>query len=196
VTARERILATASRLFCAHGTGNVGVDRIVADSGIAKATLYAHFPSKEDLVLAYLDQVNAAWRGQLERAAAAAGDDPRQRLVGVFGALTEACKNKDFHSCAFINVAAETESGTRVRAAVVAHKRGVRRWLQDLATAAAAPDPPQLARSLSLLIDGCLASGRTGSSAQLAAAAKSAAAVLVDAACPDSHRKPRRRRAS
>lgn len=195
MTARERILATASRLFCAHGTGNVGVDRIVADSGIAKATLYAHFPSKEDLVLAYLDQVNAAWRGQLERAAAAAGDDPRQRLVGVLGAHGS-LQEQGLPRLRVHHVAAETESGTRVRAAVVAHKRGVRRWLQDLATAAAAPDPPQLARSLSLLIDGCLASGRTGSSAQLAAAAKSTAAVLVDAACPDSHRKPRRRRAS
>jgi len=71
--ARERILDTAFRLFYAHGVRGVGVDTIIAASGVAKATFYRHFPSKDDLAVAYLDRVDDRWRGQLQAAAAAAG---------------------------------------------------------------------------------------------------------------------------
>ena len=67
--ARERILDTAFRLFYAHGPRGVGVDTVIAESGVAKATLYKHFPRKDDLVLAYLDKVDQAWFGQLRAAA-------------------------------------------------------------------------------------------------------------------------------
>ena len=88
--ARERIVDTASGLFYEHGTRNVGVDRVIAESAVAKATLYAHFPSKDDLVVAYLQKADRAWRGKLETAANAAGDDPRDQLVGLFDALSTA----------------------------------------------------------------------------------------------------------
>ena len=85
--ARERILDTATRLFYAKGIRAVGVDLIIAESGVAKATFYKHFPAKDDLVVAYLDKVDGVWTGQLEAAAEAAGPDPADQLVGLFDAL-------------------------------------------------------------------------------------------------------------
>ena len=84
--ARERILETASRLFYAHGSRGVGIDTVVAESGVAKATLYKHFPRKDGLVLAYLDKADQAWFGAPPAAARDAGNDPRhlhrRRLPG------------------------------------------------------------------------------------------------------------------
>ena len=121
--ARERILDTAFRLFYASGPRGVGVDTVVAESGVAKTTLYKYFPRKDDLVLAYLDKVDQAWFGQLRAAARAAGDDPRQQMVGMFDALTSACRRDGYHGCAFINTAAEAEPGSDVHARTVEHKR-------------------------------------------------------------------------
>src|SRR3989442_15520716 len=91
-SARERILDTAFRLFYAHGIRGVGIDAVVAESRVAKATLYKHFPRKDDLVLAYLDIVDHAWFGGLRAAARAAGTSPRNQLVGMFDALDSACR--------------------------------------------------------------------------------------------------------
>ena len=119
--ARERILETAFRLFYAKGIRAVGVDLIIAESGVAKATFYKHFPSKDDLVVAYLDKVDVIWSGQLRDAAAAAGPDPADQLVGLFDALGSACRRDGYRGCAFINAAAESQPGTPVHERTVAH---------------------------------------------------------------------------
>ena len=181
VPARERILDTAFRLFYARGVRAVGVDTVIAESGVAKATLYKHFNRKDDLVLAYLDRVDEIWRGQLAAAAAAAGDDPRDQLVGMFDALRTACRMDDYRGCAFINTAAEAAPGSDVHARTVAHKAAVRGWVRDLAAQAGAVHADALARSLVLLLDGGLAAGVLDGDPAAADAAKAAAAVLVDA---------------
>jgi len=182
--ARERILDTAFRLFYAHGPRGVGVDTVIAESSVAKATLYKHFPRKDDLVLAYLDKVDQTWFGGLRAAARAAGDDPREQLVGMFDALASAGRRAGYHGCAFINAAAESESGGDVHARTVEHKNVVRAWVTDLARRAEATDADLLARQLTLLIDGGLASGVLDADPAAPTAAKAAARVLVDAACP------------
>lgn len=186
--ARERILNTAFRLFYAHGPRGVGIDTVIAESGVAKATLYKHFPRKDDLVLAYLDKVDQGWFGQLRAAARAAGDAPRDQLVGMFDALGNAARRDGFHGCAFINAAAESSCGSDVHARTVEHKNVVRAWVADLARRAGAPDPDRLARQLTLLIDGGLAAGVLDSDPDTPAAAKSAAQALVNAACPPPDR--------
>jgi AcrR family transcriptional regulator len=178
-SARDRILDTAFRLFYARGIKAVGVDLIIAESGVAKATFYKHFPAKEDLVLAYLDKV---WTGQLRAAAEAAGPAPADQLVGLFDALGTACRRDGYRGCAFINAAAEAQPGSAVHDRTVAHKRAVLSWMRDLAAAAGAPDPDGLARSLALLLDGGLADGALAAAPEAAAAAKDAARLLVDAA--------------
>jgi AcrR family transcriptional regulator len=181
-SARDRILQTASRLFYARGVRAVGVDLLIAESGVAKATFYKHFPSKDDLVLAYLEQVDGVWTGQLHAAAAAAGSAPADQLVGLFDALDTACRRDGYRGCAFINAAAEAAPATPVHERTVAHKRSVLAWLQQLAGEAGADDPDALARSLALLLDGGLADGALAADPAAAPAAKRAAAALVAAA--------------
>ena len=180
--ARERILETAFRLFYAHGLRAVGVDWIIAESGVAKATFYKYFPSKDELVLAYLDRVDTIWSGQLHAAAEAAGPDPADQLVGLFGALHAACRRDGYRGCAFINAAAEATPGTPVHERTLAHKRAVLAWVRELAEQAGAEDPAGLARSITLLLDGGLASGALDADPAAADRASSSARVLVSAA--------------
>jgi len=180
--ARDKILATAFRLFYAQGLRAAGVDTIIAESGVAKATFYKYFPAKDDLVLAYLEQVDGVWTGQLHAAAEAAGPGPADQLVGLFDALSSACRRDGYRGCAFINAAAESASGTRVHERTVAHKQHILAWIRDLAEDAGAPDPDRLARSLTLVLDGGLASGVLDADPAAAAAARATAAQLVAAA--------------
>ena len=179
--ARERILETAFRLFYAKGIRAVGVDLIIAESGVAKATFYKHFPAKDDLVVAYLDKVDGIWSGQLREAAAAAGPDPAEQLVGLFDALGSACRRDGYRGCAFINAAAESQPGTPVHERTVAHKAAVLAWIKDLAKQAGARYPDSLARALTLLLDGGLASGSLDASPDAPEAAKASARALVAA---------------
>ena len=183
--ARERILDTAFTLFYARGTRGVGVDLIIAESGVAKATFYKHFPSKDDLVVAYLDKVDGVWSGQLRHAAEAAGPDPAMQLVGMFDALSNACRRQGYRGCAFINAAAESQPGTAVHDRTVAHKTAVLAWVRDLAEQAGARDPGSLARSLTLLLDGGLASGSLDADPEAPEVAKASARALVHAACSE-----------
>lgn len=180
--ARQRVLDTATRLFYAHGIRAVGVDRIIAESGVAKATFYKYFPSKDDLVVAYLDQVDAVWSGQLHSAAEQAGTDPADQLVGLFDALTSSCQREGYRGCAFINAAAEADPNTAVHDRTVAHKHQVLAWVRGLAADAGARNPDALARSLTLLLDGGLASGSLDADPAAAENAKTTAALLVGAA--------------
>lgn len=181
--ARGRILDTASRLFYAHGVHAVGIDRIIAESGVAKATFYRHFSAKDDLVVSYLDRVDAAWFGQLREAAEAAGDAPQEQMVGMFDALANACHRKGYRGCGFINAAAEYEPGTSVHQRTLAHKSAVRDWVRELATQAGARSPEALARALTLLLDGGLASGALDGRPDAPAVAKESARALVTAGC-------------
>ncbi len=182
--ARDRVLDTAFALFYAHGPRGVGVDTIIADAAVAKATFYKHFPRKDDLILAYLDRVDQVWFGQLRAAARAAGPDPHDQLIGLFDALTSACRRDGYHGCAFINTAAEAPTATDVHQRTVEHKHLVRLWVSDLADRAGAPDPQLLARQLTLLLDGGLAAGVLDADPASADAAKTAARTLIDATCP------------
>ena len=184
--ARERILETAFALFYARGIRAVGIDLIIAESGVAKATFYKHFRAKEDLVLAYLEKVDGIWSTQLRTAAAQAGPRPADQLVGLFDALQSACRREGYRGCAFINAAAESQPGTRVHERTVAHKEAVRAWVRDLADAAGAADPAALARSLTLLLDGGLASGALDGNPEAPTVAKACARALVEASVPAS----------
>ena len=178
------MLDAAFRLFYARGLRAVGVDLIIAESGVAKATFYKYFPAKDDLVLAYLDRVDGIWTGQLRAAAEAAGPAPADQLVGLFDALGTACRREGYRGCAFINAAAEAQPGTPVHERTVAHKQSVLTWLRDLATRAGAGDPDALARSLALLLDGGLADGALAADPAAARAAQETARSLVTAAVP------------
>jgi AcrR family transcriptional regulator len=177
----QKILDTAAGLFHRHGLRGVGVDQVIAESGVAKSTLYAHFRTKDDLIAAYLRRTDDSWMGQLQTAAEAAGADPAQQAVGLFDALLASFDRHGFFGCPFISAAVEAEAGSRAYAAAIAHTRRRQEWLTGLAGAAGAVEPAALAVHLGLLIDGALASGRLLQDRAVVDAAKASARAAVQA---------------
>src|SRR4051812_50145349 len=105
---RERVLETAYRLFSRHGTRAVGVDRIIAESGVAKMTLYRNFASKDDLILAFLERREERWtRAWLQASVEERADSPAERLLAIFDVFGEWFARDDFEGCSFINVMLE-----------------------------------------------------------------------------------------
>lgn len=177
----DRLLAAATDLFYEHGVHTVGIDRIIERAGVAKASLYSTFGSKEGLVRAYLEARHAARRARL-LAEIERHKDPRARLLAIFDVLDDTVARPGFRGCAFANAAAESE----LDSAAADVTRNVRLWLREtlteLAAALGVPDPEGLARQLTLLYDGALAQSRLDPSPAAAEAAKDAANELVDAA--------------
>lgn len=171
----QKILESAAELFHRHGLRGVGVDQVIADSGVAKSTLYAHFRTKDDLIAAYLRQADESWMGRLRAAAEAAGDEPVERIAGMFDALLASFDRHGFFGCPFISAAVEAEPGTKAQEATCAHVRARQAWLTELSRDAGADDPAALAAHLGLLIDGALAAGRLLQDRSVVDAAKAAA---------------------
>ncbi|MCF6469407.1 TetR/AcrR family transcriptional regulator [Nonomuraea sp. MG754425] len=157
--ARSRLLHTATRLFYAEGIHAVGIDRIVVEAKVTRATLYRHFPGKEDLVLAYLAEVDRAIRGQADEALAArlpAADTIRALSEGI----TQGIRSPDFRGCAFLNAAAEyPDSASPVHQAVLGH----RQWFLETVTALLAKihedGAEPAARHFVMMRDGAMAAG-------------------------------------
>ena len=114
---RERVLETAYKLFSRHGTRAVGVDRIIAESGVAKMTLYRNFASKDDLILAFLERREERWtRAWLQETVESRAATPAQRLLAIFDVFGEWFARDDFEGCSFINVMLELDDpGSPVR---------------------------------------------------------------------------------
>ncbi len=179
-SARERLLAAANELFYAEGVHTVGIDRVIERAGVAKASLYNTFGSKDELVRAYLEQRHAVTAARitryLERYA-----DPRDRLLGVFEAQGELFAETGFRGCAFASASAESP-GAAVSRAADDYRGWVRGLLTSLAGEAGAPDPDRLGRQLHMLYDGASLSARMDRDPSASAAARAAAAALLDAA--------------
>ena len=155
-TPRDRLLATASRLFYSEGIHTVPVDRLVTEAGVTRATFYRHFPTKEHLVETYLRTTDAALRAAVE--AATEGGDPHRSLAALLDLIGHTTNAPGFRGCHFINAAAEYADPTDpVRIAVDDH----RVWFQEVVTKLAAdvghPDPAYAGHVLVLLHDGALA---------------------------------------
>src|SRR5918999_3082396 len=126
-SARERILETAYELFARRGIRGVGVDEVIDRAGVAKATLYRHFPSKDDLVLAFLERREERWtRGLVEAEARLRGDTPEEQLLAVFDVFDEWFRGADFDTCAFINVLLELGDGHPAGRASIHHLSNIR----------------------------------------------------------------------
>ena len=159
---RERILEIAAEMFYHEGVRAVGVDAIIARSGVAKMSLYRHFPSKDALVAAWLDDRNAFFWRRWDRAEASRGDDPRSRIEGILDMIAATVSQRRWRGCPFLNTGTEfREPDHPARAIILANKQAVRARLQTLATAAGARDPDLLAQQLQLLIDGAYAIGQS-----------------------------------
>ena len=191
LSARERLLAAADELFYQEGVHTVGIDRVIERAGVAKASLYSAFGSKEELVVAYL-QGRAEERARRITDRMARHQDPRARILSIFDLLGERVVEPGFRGCAFVNASAEGPPGdSKVRRAC----RGSREWLReiftDLAGQLGAPDPAQLGRQLVLLYDGAMLGASMDRDPAIARQGRAMAEALLDA-CASGHRRKSR----
>jgi AcrR family transcriptional regulator len=183
--ARARILDTAYELFSDHGIDAIGIDRIVAESAVAKTTLYRHFASKEALVLAFLELRERRWtRGWLQAEMERRADAPAERLLAAFDALGDWFAARDYEGCAFMRTVFEAgrERGA-VFAAAADHLGAVRALLAGYAEQAGARNPGRLAGELHTLMTGAITLASCGDR-DAAPRARAVAAQLVSRACP------------
>jgi AcrR family transcriptional regulator len=194
-SARERLLETADRLFYEEGIHNVGIDRVLEQSGVAKGSLYYNFSGKDELVHTYLHNRHARWAARIDDELATA-TTPSGKILAVFDALAELFAEPGFRGCTFINAAAEAQPGSAEELAT----KDFRTWLHDLfgSFVAAAGYPDKLAAQLVMLYDGANISAQLDHNPGVAAAAHEAAADLLDAAAipPTRRFRPATRRAT
>lgn len=179
---RDLLLGTAERLFYTEGYHATGIDRILSESGVAKMTLYKHFKSKDELILAVLE---ARQQPMIERLREARSKlPPRKALLAVFDGLNNMIHNPNaFCGCLFINAAAEYQDREHpIHQRAAAYKAQFQQHLRELLEAAEAPQPHQLARQLQYLVEGALSMAHIEGPADQALLAKSAADQLLTAA--------------
>jgi AcrR family transcriptional regulator len=183
LSAKERLLAAADELFYAEGVHTVGVDRVIEQAGVAKASLYSTFGSKEELVRAYLQGRHDARRERI-LTGLAPFHDPRERLLGVFDVLAETTASPAFRGCAFYNASAEAPPGGAIERVCDNNRAWTRDLFVELARDAGAADPDALAAQLVILYDGTSVGARMDRRPDVAATARTVAAALLDAATP------------
>jgi len=170
-----------SELFYAEGVHTVGIDRVIERAGVAKATLYSAFGSKDELIRAYLTRRHQVWQERVIQHLAGY-PTPRDRLLGVFDWLGLLFARPEFHGCAFMNATAEDGTDGPAAEPAGAYRDSVLALFAELAQAAGAGDPGLLARQLALLYDGATVAARMDRNPGAGATAREIAATLVDAA--------------
>ncbi|MFH8469055.1 TetR/AcrR family transcriptional regulator [Streptomyces sp. NPDC017991] len=181
-TPYERLLAAATELFYREGVHTVGIDRVIARAGVAKASLYSSFGSKEALIAAYLEVRHRAMRERVERAIDGRRS-PRDRLLAVFDVQIMLAGDSEYRGCAFANATAEAHAVSADEVSD-AYRGWLRGTFTALASQAGAVDAETLGRQLHLLWDGAAQSARMDRDGHGAWAARAAAAALLDAAQP------------
>ena len=164
--ARERLLETAARIFYAEGINTVGVSRIVKEADVTLATFYRHFPSKQDLVLAYLQRVHDDFAA---RAAAAqdTAEEPGDVLRKIAANITAQLLEPGFRGCAFINAASEFDDPRNpIKRAVLAHRAWFHALIRDAFASAGHPQPDVAAAHYVMLRDGATTAGHLGDPSQ------------------------------
>jgi AcrR family transcriptional regulator len=179
--ARERILGTAYDLFSREGVQTVGVDRIVAEAGVAKATLYRHFRSKDALILAVLERREHLWtHGWLEHEIDQRGKTPEAQLLAVFDVFDEWFNRDDYESCLFMKTLLEThDAKSRVRQDAVSRLANVRVVLHRLAEQIGVRDPDNFSWAIQQQMMGSIIAASTGDT-QAAKRARDVASLLLE----------------
>jgi AcrR family transcriptional regulator len=180
LSARDRLLAAADELFYAEGVHTVGIDRIIERAGVAKASLYSTFGSKDELVRAYLEGRHQARRARLLDGLSRY-ETPREKILGVFDIMGELAASPTFRGCAFYNASAESPDGSAAQEVTAANRAWTRSLFRDLAQAVGAPDPDTLASQLVIVYDGSSVGARMDRDYRPAATARAIAATLIDA---------------
>ena len=182
---REHLIEVAAELFNRLGYQAAGVDRVIAEAGIAKTTLYRHFKSKDDLIIAALTRIDEDFRTEMREAVDKMATDPAQKLLATFDFLENWFKGDVFYGCPFMGAASEhSERNHPVFQSAIIHKRLVVAYLEELAHAAGLNNPKELAEEISMLQDGATSVAHVLGQPTAARQAKQIAAKLIEAASP------------
>lgn len=178
---REHLIDTAIDLFGEHGFHATGIDTILEKSGVSKKTLYRHFRSKDELILAALKKYDGLFRNDFMRQVEAQAATPRDRLLAVFDVHADRFERNDFFGCMYINAVGEySVADTPIRLVCKDFKAQMRRYIEDLCAALPAPDPAGLAEELALLLEGSIVTAQVSQEGGRAArVAKTVAASLI-----------------
>src|SRR6202050_2070153 len=178
---RERLLGAAAELFYEEGFNLVGIDRVIERAGVAKASLYDCFGSKEELIRSYLEQRHVERQARvLERMSRYA--TPREKILAVFDSMAEAAAKPGFRGCAFARASAEARPGSSVKTMCDESRAWNLALFADLAKQAGAADPDRVAQQLRLLYDGAAVSAHVDTNSTAAAAARAMAEMVLDQA--------------
>jgi AcrR family transcriptional regulator len=179
--ARERILSTAYELFTRRGVRDVGVDEVVEKANVAKTTLYRHFPSKDHLVLAFLDEREQQWTVDIvDRLSAERAPDPEGQLLAIFDVFEDWFQQRtDYEACSFIKVLLEMGAEGPIGQACIAHLHHIRDIVRDRAQRAGLRNPDEFAASWNILMKGSIVVAAEGD-LSAAQSAKTMAKRLID----------------
>jgi AcrR family transcriptional regulator len=180
-TARERLLRAADELFYAEGINTVGIDRVIEHAGVAKATLYSAFGSKDELIRAYLMRRHERRVARIERHRGR-HEEPRARMLAVFDALHELITGPDWHGCPFLSATGEARTDTTVKeVASITWDYTLACFVED-ATALGVADPAELAERLVVVYEGAVVATQVKNDRAAAQRARSIAEMVIDAA--------------
>jgi len=178
---REHLIDTAISLFAERGYHATGIDTILAQSGVSKKTLYRHFRSKDELILAALKKYDGLFRNDFMRRVEERADSPDKRLLAVFDVAADWFEDNDFFGCLYISATSEfSESGTPIRQACMDFKAQMRRYIEELCSSLPAQDPQALAEEIALLLEGAIVTAQvSGTGRRAAQVARGLAEMLI-----------------
>jgi AcrR family transcriptional regulator len=182
-SARERLLAAADELFYEEGVNTVGIDRVIERAGVAKASLYDCFGSKDELIRAYLQGRHDAREARIT-AKLQQYDSPQKKILGLFDALDDVIAKPGFRGCAFVRASAEARSGSGVKDVCEASRGWTLALFTRLLREAGAKGVARRAQQLVLLYDGALVAGHVDGNLGAADAAREVAALILKTAIP------------
>jgi AcrR family transcriptional regulator len=179
---RDRVLRTALELFYQHGVHTVGIDRIIAESGVAKMTFYRHFPSKADLVAEYLGYMDRAWQRILQGFIGDEARPPRERLLAIFDAVEVFTRNPSFRGCPFIKGLAEfgpERNEPEVKRRISRHFADMEKLITGLVKQMHPKDAKKYVQPLMSLIVGAVVIAHATGSTEVASRNKESARALL-----------------
>ena len=180
---RDELVSKATEVFYRYGFQATGMDRLVAETGISKTSIYKHFETKDDLIVATLELRDAYIRGWLFRRMAELADTPRDQLVAMFDALDEWFLDPDFHGCMFAKACSEFQDPDHpINRAAAAHVASLSPQLAEIAARAGLAAPQAIARQLSLLKEGAVVMATMGGIGRPALEARAIAKGIIDSA--------------
>jgi AcrR family transcriptional regulator len=179
VSPRDRILRAASQLFSRHGIGPTGVDTLIASAGVAKATFYRHFPSKTDLVVAWLQHPRTRWFDRVRRRAEERAPSPAELIPAYFDGLAEWLEADEFRGCPYLNSAVELRVGHPGLQVIQDTLAEVAAYLRDALTATGHPGAAETADQVMALRAGAISLAVANRSTAPAHAARAAALRLI-----------------